>query len=316
MTTQEQAAKFREYIERFARDCEAIPEDQRDRLLTVLDARMAWTLATGTADPRSSTEVLQLLAETAPTLGDLQSRVLETLGAASVCWDANGVFMAEQAIALAEELLAYIATQYRPIPVAPVTDDANWHRGDWMQTYTGKKFFPMAPDASAIDIVDIAHALSMQCRYNGHTTRFYSVAEHCVYVSIAVERAGGSTEDQLWGLLHDAGEAYVGDMVRPLKVHMPAFRDVEDVILSVIAQRFNLPAEIPASVHEADTRMLLDEKMALLAHTGEPWSQETTHTPLGIFIQGLSPELAERDYLERFRDLMDAMLSAHNKVTS
>ena len=63
------------------------------------------------------------------------------------------------------------------------TDMSKRSRGSWAQTFTGRQFFPLDPDPQDIDIVDIAHSLAMQCRYNGHTDRFYSVAEHCVHVS-------------------------------------------------------------------------------------------------------------------------------------
>src|SRR5690349_19702773 len=114
--------------------------------------------------------------------------------------------------------------------------NATWERGSWMQTFTGRRFYPLDPKVEDIDPTDIAHALSLICRYGGHVTRFYSVAEHCVLLSHAV-----SPENALWALLHDATEAYVGDMVRPLKQHMPAYRDVEDRLMLVIADRFGLP---------------------------------------------------------------------------
>ena len=86
----------------------------------------------------------------------------------------------------------------------------------WVQTVTGKAFYPLKPDPSLISIEDIAWALSMQCRFAGHVLHFYSVAEHCVYISNSVPM-----EDALWGLLHDATEAYLTDVPRPLKPLMP-----------------------------------------------------------------------------------------------
>ena len=77
-------------------------------------------------------------------------------------------------------------------------------RGGWIQTYTGRQFWPLDPRIEDIDIHDIAHALSHQCRYSGHCLRFYSVAEHSVLLSHHV--AG---EHMLWALLHDAWEAYL-----------------------------------------------------------------------------------------------------------
>src|SRR5690349_636686 len=110
-----------------------------------------------------------------------------------------------------------------------------WLRGSWMQTFTGRQFYPLDPRLDEIDPLDIAHALSMICRYGGHTKHFYSVAEHCLLMSHAV-----APEYALWALLHDATEAYVGDMVRPLKHHMPDYRQIEDNLMEVIAERFGL----------------------------------------------------------------------------
>src|SRR4051812_20612492 len=94
--------------------------------------------------------------------------------------------------------------------------ERDWLRGDWMQTYTGRAFWPLDAQPEDVDPLDIAAALSMLCRYGGHVSRFYSVAEHCLLMSEAV-----APEHALWALLHDATEAYMGDMVRPLKRQMP-----------------------------------------------------------------------------------------------
>ena len=173
-------------------------------------------------------------------------------------------------------------------PCAP----QDWHRGDWMQTFTGRKFYPMAPRPEDVDIVDIAHSLAMQCRYNGHVSRFYSVAEHCVLMSEVIE-----PEFALWALLHDATEAYVGDMVRPLKLNMPEYRAVEDRVEFAIAERFGLPLPMPTRVKEVDTAILLNERRALLSDS-YPWS--TDGELLNVEIHGWEPTSAEARYLARF----------------
>lgn len=175
--------------------------------------------------------------------------------------------------------------------------DDQWHAASWMQTYTGKAFRPMDPRPDDVCIEDIAHALSMQCRYNGHVKRFASVAEHCVLVSRHVP-----ARDALWGLLHDATEAYVGDMVRPLKIHMPAFREAEDRVMEAIAEKFGLNPQMPASVHEADSRILLDERAALLGEPPRQWAVDGL-APLGCTVHGWSPAEAEQAYLRRFAEL-------------
>jgi uncharacterized protein len=170
--------------------------------------------------------------------------------------------------------------------------------GDWMQTYTGRAFYPMDPRVEDIDPVDIAHALSMLCRYGGHVQTYFSVAEHCVLMSYAV-----SPENALWALLHDATEAYVGDMIRPLKQAMPAYRAAEDYLMRVICQRFGLDDVCPDEVQLADNRILRDERDALMSTPPLPWAAIENLPALGVEIQGWTPAEAERRYLERLHEL-------------
>src|SRR5579859_2936777 len=127
-------------------------------------------------------------------------------------------------------------------------------KGNWMQTYTGRQAWPIDMRPEDIDINDIAHSLSMQCRYNGHCRRFYSVAEHSYWVSKYVE-----PENALWGLMHDASEAYVTDVPRPLKPFLTDYEHIEFMAQVAIALKFGLPYPIPANVHHIDNRILLDE---------------------------------------------------------
>lgn len=180
---------------------------------------------------------------------------------------------------------------------AQTAADDRWHRGGWMQTYTGRRFHPLDPDPDDVDIADIARSLSMQCRYNGQVERFYSVGQHCVLVSELVD-----AEHALWGLLHDAAEAYVGDMVRPLKKDMPDFQAAEDRVLAVIAEKFGLDGTtIPQAVIDADTRILLDERAAILAPPAGDWG--ISGEPFGIDIGVWNPRDAEDAYLDRFHKL-------------
>lgn len=172
-----------------------------------------------------------------------------------------------------------------------------WHRGDWMQTYTGRRFYPLDPRPDEIDPADIAHALSMLCRYAGHVDRFYSVAEHCVLMSEAV-----APEHALAALLHDATEAYVVDVPRPLKRYLPDYRDIEDRVWYAIARRFGLELEVPAAVKEVDTRILLTERDALMPNTRYSWAQDGM-VPLPVSIEAWSPGEAEGRYLSRLEEL-------------
>jgi len=196
-----------------------------------------------------------------------------------------------------------------------------WHRGDWMQTFTGRKFYPMAPTAEDVDPVDIAHALSMLCRYAGHVDRFYSVAEHCVLLSGWARDHGHDERVQLEMLLHDATEAYVVDVPRPLKVNLPDYQRAERGVELVIAERFGLPMVdgrygAPQIVKHADTRILLDERAALMAATVHAWGVDSLE-PLGVVVEGWDPSIAEQHYLGRLAELTDegcaccALIGAH-----
>lgn len=171
-------------------------------------------------------------------------------------------------------------------------------RGDWMQTYTGRAFYPMAPAVEDIDPVDIAHALSLLCRYGGHVQTFYSVAEHCVLMSYAV-----APKNALWALLHDATEAYMGDLIRPLKHAMPEYRVAENRLMGVICDRFGLDWTCPAEVKAADNRILRDERDALLTDPPLPWKSIEDVPRLGVRVEGWLPVEAEKRYLSRLHEL-------------
>jgi hypothetical protein len=169
---------------------------------------------------------------------------------------------------------------------------------DWIQTFTGRQFYPTAPRAEDVDIRDIAHALSNTCRYGGHCEYHYSVAQHSYYVSYTVPQ-----EFALEALLHDATEAYCVDVPRPLKKSLTNYKEIEDRIWTdAIAPRFGLPVQLPECVHWADNAVLLTEKEQLLK-TSAPWS--ITGEPAQIQILQWDPKFAEQKFLERFEDVWD-----------
>jgi len=174
----------------------------------------------------------------------------------------------------------------------------------WNQTFSGLAFDLIDPAPAMVSIKDIALSLANQCRFNGHTKRFYSVAEHCLYVSRVLPR-----ELAFCGLMHDAAEAYVGDMVSPLKALLPSFRDVEGRVWDAISRRFRLPTAIPAEVEDADRRLLATELEWLLLAPPKPWDAMPVPFELGeIGLDhpgqlGLPPREAHRRFLERFADL-------------
>lgn len=136
----------------------------------------------------------------------------------------------------------------------------------WIQTYTGRQFFPFSPDPDQICIEDIAHALALTCRFGGHCRRFYSVAQHSVIVSELCP-AGFELE----GLLHDAAEAYVGDLPAPIKCGLSDYRNMERRIERAIAERFSIPWPTREPVKKVDMRMLATEAQQLMGFPPEPW---------------------------------------------
>lgn len=175
--------------------------------------------------------------------------------------------------------------------------------GGWIQTYTGTAYWPADPHFREVFIEDIAHALSMMCRYGGHSHEFYSVAEHSLIVSHMVPE-----EHALSALLHDATEAYVVDVPRPVKTMLENYSVLEHRNWIVICQKFGLPLRMDPTIKQADNDILLLEKARLLgASPREDWLvghvPVTTVLPEGIEITCDPPGVAEKAFLARFHQL-------------
>lgn len=177
-------------------------------------------------------------------------------------------------------------------------------RGDWFQTFTGRTFYVLDPRAEDVDLGDIAHALSRICRFGGHCRDFYSVAQHSVIVSKLVR-----PHLALAGLLHDAEEAYTGDVIRPLKYGLrastTAFDDIAEAITRAIAQRFGLPEAVldDAEIKHADNIALSTERRDLLVPTGRKWKTDELFPPDAERIVALDRNQAELAFLARFKVL-------------
>jgi hypothetical protein len=166
----------------------------------------------------------------------------------------------------------------------------------WCQTFTGKQFWPLEPNSQDVCLEDIAHALALQCRFNGHCRCFYSIAEHSLRVTQILP-----PELQLLGLFHDAAEAYVGDMVRPLKRQLPAFEVAEREVWAVLAAKFGLPESLPREVVHADNTLLATEARDIMAPTPAPWVP--LPDPLPERIVPWNWRYAESYFLQRARQL-------------
>ncbi len=209
----------------------------------------------------------------------------------------NGGLISDATIKSAGALRIALSRNGAPAPVAPevVTEG---RRGDWMQTVSGRQFWPLDPRPDDVFIEDIAHALSMMCRFNGHCERFYSVAEHSVLVSENVP-----PEDALWALLHDASEAYIADIVRPAKRFIDGYRQMEANIMAAVCGAFDLPYIEPPSVKRADNAILADEASQIMGSKPKDWI--LPEPPLGVRIIGLSPAGAKLAFLNRYRALTE-----------
>jgi hypothetical protein len=169
-------------------------------------------------------------------------------------------------------------------------------RGNWLQTWSGRQFWPLDPRPEEIHIGDIAHALSNACRYGGHCNRFYSVAEHSVLVSQVVP-----PEHALIALLHDATEAYCVDVPRPLKPALSGYKAIEHGIWLAVAARFGLPGGMPNEVKAADNAVLLAEQAQIMKAPPAPWC--TQGEPAAVTILCLPPMEARALFLRRFHEL-------------
>lgn len=171
---------------------------------------------------------------------------------------------------------------------------------DWTMTSSGLPFWPLRPRSEDVRIEDIAHALANLCRYTGHVRSFYSVAHHSVLVSRVVPR-----EVALWGLLHDASEAYLHDLPRPIK-HLPelaAYRAAEAAVMRAVCERFGLPADEPEEVRVADRRMLRTEQRDLMPPELPGEGRDDVEPYLFTIERPLPPVLARRAFLDRFAEL-------------
>lgn len=168
-------------------------------------------------------------------------------------------------------------------------------------TASGQHFDLTSPATSPINILTIAHALSHLCRFTGHCREFYSVAQHSLMVSFLVP-----PEHALAGLLHDAAEAYVGDVSAPLKQLLPDYKAVERQVEAAVLRYFDLPPELPGCVKAADLVMLATEQRDLMshAHQAEVWTSLKGIDALADRLVPMHPVVARRAFLERFATLV------------
>lgn len=176
-----------------------------------------------------------------------------------------------------------------------------------ISTVSGGSFDVLNPCAEDVNLEDIAHALAMNCRYNGHTNQFYSVAEHSVIMS-----QQGDPEHALALLIHDAAEAYLTDIPRPVKEMFPAFSTHEMGVLMVILEALELPSiDVNgwAAIAEADLRMLATERPQLLPKVTDSWPCLHGVTGYDVKLPCWNPEKAKAEFLKRYCELTNSVMA-------
>lgn len=196
-------------------------------------------------------------------------------------------------------------------------------KGDWMQTYSGRQYWPLDPRASEVEVGDIAHHLGMICRYCGACRRFYSVGEHSVGVLFVVSEwldAIGHPAPRpikLHALLHDSPEAYCHDLIRPIKRCVTGYAEVEEANAKAIAWALRLPIISGPErdlIKSADNAMLLAEQAALMAPAPAKWAPidvpQLMLDAAGLFLRrngtGWTPEEAKAEFLAEYEELRAA----------
>jgi uncharacterized protein len=181
-------------------------------------------------------------------------------------------------------------------------------KGPTIMLQSGAWFDFGAPASSNFTIEDVAHGLANICRYSGQCRRFYSVAEHSMLVS---ETAIGF---ELEALLHDAAEAFIGDITRPLKQMLPEYKKIENEVEEAILMRFGLTTPLPLEVKDADLRVLAAEQSQIMPQGTDDWAREQNVVPAPVIVRHLEPEQAKHAFLDRYERLHPLHASCQSLV--
>lgn len=194
--------------------------------------------------------------------------------------------------------------------------DTAYRAVDFIETYTGRAFFPRSPRVEDFSIIDIAHHLSNDCRYSGATMQFYSTAQHCCLLAdyVRVERKG-SPLDCLQILMHDGAEAYLRDIPRPIKQHLPEYRKWDFALTMTMRAWLGLDGvPIPDWQDELDSRIIADERLQLMTDSGNDWKHNVQ--PLDIVIEPWTARYAEQEFLQRYALFSKEITGSHQYLRS
>lgn len=186
---------------------------------------------------------------------------------------------------------------------------------DYITTYGGTHFVPVNPDINTIHITDIAHALSLICRGNGHVKRFFSVGQHCINCALEAEARGYSARVIMACLLHDASEVYMSDVPRPFKQYLEQYKIFEEKLLNIIYEKYVgslLTEEEQCILKQIDDDMLYYDLAVLL--------DEKTDRPEPVMKTKFSYEVqpfenVEKQYLLLFEKYKKVLLVQKEKMT-
>lgn len=173
-------------------------------------------------------------------------------------------------------------------------------KGNWITTYSGNKFYPLDVRPEDILIEDIAHALSQICRFGGQCKNFYSVAQHSINVYLDLKENGYNEEIQLFGLLHDGSEAYIGDIPTPIKYKLSEYLEIEDPIQNLIFSSFHLPTyneEIHKIIKESDKSIFYNEAIRLMKDTNN-WISNNEYRKINIDTSFQNMEEVKNEFLD------------------
>ena len=178
---------------------------------------------------------------------------------------------------------------------------------DYAETYTGRQFRLDDP-RPRFSILDIARSLSQKCRYNGHTRRFYSVAEHCVTIAYYLDVVcKADLRTQYHGLMHDGSEGYLPDIVKPFKWRFPELVAEEHRLDGLIREWAGLDHDVPRLVKELDVRIVKDERAQVCTSSRNVWTVDGLE-PLRVKLHGWDPETAYVRFLSAYQTIASEYL--------
>lgn len=172
----------------------------------------------------------------------------------------------------------------------------------WMETYTGRQFYPANPRIADFTVFDISHALSNKCRYNGHSVSFYSVAEHCTTLALLARHLKHDVDVQFHCLMHDASEAYLPDVPRPIKHFFPELIRMERHMDALVREWCGLGHDVPPLVKEWDSRIVKDERRQMMIPSAHKWMTDDL-TALEVTLHGHSPLEAQMRFLQAYQTI-------------